>query len=148
MTAEPVGADAVVRSLTHDARGRVAAVTLQAPAACPRCAEGRGCGANPFGRRRKSGLVTVRLPADCAARPGDPVRLCLAEGQLLRAALLVYGLPLAGSVLAAVAAWSAGAGEGASVLAVLAGLAVGACLARRPLRQAERSTAGSLRVIS
>lgn len=148
MSLKPLGTDGIVRALHRDGDGTVAAVLLQAAEACPRCAEGRGCGANLFGRRPRAMLVDVRLPADCAARPGDTVRVALAKGYLLRAALLAYGAPLAGAVLGSLAAWTAGAGDGASVIAALFGLAGGAGLARRRLYRAEPAVAGSLRVTS
>lgn len=146
MTPEPLGTDGVVRALRRDGDDLVAAVMLQASEACPRCAEGRGCGANLFGRRSPATLVDVRLPADCAARPGDTVRVALADGHLLQAALLAYGAPLAGALLGSLAAWTAGAGDGVSVLAALLGLAGGAGLARRRLHRAGRTGICSLRV--
>lgn len=71
---------------------------------CQRCAEGRGCGGAVLGRvlGDRKYRVQVRCEND---RPtvGEAVSLQLDETVLLRAALLVYLLPLTGLLLGAVA---------------------------------------------
>jgi sigma-E factor negative regulatory protein RseC len=105
-------------------------------AACPRCANGRGCGAGVFattgGPRRIDALVAPGL----SVVPGERVALELEPRSLLRAALIVYGLPLTGAVSGALLAWLAGSGDGVAAGAALAGLALGLALGRRRLGQA------------
>jgi sigma-E factor negative regulatory protein RseC len=126
----------IVRELRRTPSGNLAEVLLEAAPACPRCAEGRGCGAGLFGRRRR--LARVRVPGDSASEfeIGQAVTLSVAGERLLGIALAAYGLPLAGAVLATGAAGLAGLGEGAAILAAACGLAAGAGLARRRLRSA------------
>jgi sigma-E factor negative regulatory protein RseC len=67
-------------------------------------------------------------------RAGEQVRISLAEGQLLLLAALFYALPLASLLLATLLAFWLGAGEGAVILAALAGLLSGIALTRQLLR--------------
>ena len=53
---------------------------------------------------------------------------------VLRAAILVYGYPLAGAVLAAICAYAAGLSDLLAAAAALLGLAAGMLLARARLR--------------
>lgn len=148
MVAERLRAGGVVRSVRAGSGGPTAAITVQAPATCPRCAEGRGCGAGLFGRRSRYSRIDVPVPDGIELYPGDAVSLDLDERDLLRASMLVYGWPLAGSVLGSVVAWFAGAGDSASALAALGGLAVGVVAARHRLRRAAPAAVRSLRVLS
>ena len=87
--------------------------------ACARCLDGRGCGMGLLGRR-SDGAVTLKLPAP-RQRPavGSSVALAASPG-VLRAALVGYGLPLAGVL----------AGAASGPLAAAAGLAAGILVAR------------------
>lgn len=71
------------------------------PETCPRCAEGRGCGGGVLGRligrRRPDVLVRGVIPG---LRVGDAVIVGIEDGVVMRAALWVYLVPLAGMVLA------------------------------------------------
>ena len=60
----------------------------------------------------------------------------LAPKNLLRAALIVYGLPLAGAITAAGAAYLLGASDPAAVTMVLVGAGLGLLIGRLRLRQA------------
>lgn len=111
---------------------RTVLVAVDPVPACRRCMEGRGCGA---GLMSASGATEVAVPAphglDLA--PGDTVELRLPAQALLRAALLAYGLPLAGLLLAASGAALIGAGEPLTVFAAGGGMLAGALAARRRL---------------
>jgi sigma-E factor negative regulatory protein RseC len=142
----PGAVDAVVRGLRTTAAGRIADLALMNIPACPRCAEGRGCGAGLFGRRNRAGAVSLPVPPTLELRPGQPVKLRLREQTLLAAALLVYGQPLAGAAIASGAAWLLGFGEPAAILAALAGLVAGMATARQRLRALERAGLTMLRI--
>jgi positive regulator of sigma E activity len=86
------------------------------------------------------------VPPTLELRPGQPVSLRLREQTLLGAALLVYGQPLAGAAIASGAAWLAGFGDPAAVLAALAGLVAGIATARRRLRASQRAGSTMLRI--
>ncbi len=63
------------------------------------------------------------------------VRVSLLPARLLRAAAIVYGIPLLGALLVAGGAGLAGFGETAAALAALGGLGGGYWLARRFVRR-------------
>lgn len=66
---------------------------------------------------------------------GDLVEIALAPNNLLRAALIVYGLPLLGAVVAATLAYTWTLGDASAAGAALLGLTVGIVLGRWRLRQ-------------
>jgi len=121
-------------AIVRDGRGVTAIVDVESEAVCARCASGRGCGAGIIaaraGRRRLEVAVSERL--DLAQ--GDTVDIRLAPGNVLRAALIVYGLPLAGAAAAAALAYTASLGDPAAAAMALAGLLSGAMIGRRRLR--------------
>jgi positive regulator of sigma E activity len=67
---------------------------------------------------------------------GDRVSIELAPRNLLRASLLVYGLPLAGAVGGAALAYLSGFGDPGGAIAALAGAGAGLLAGRYRLRQA------------
>ena len=89
---------------------------------CARCASGKGCGAGIGEMDGRPRRVNAVIPARYEIEVGDNVRIALAPDRVLAAALIVYGMPLAGGVVGAVAGY-------------LAGLAVGAILGRARLRR-------------
>ena len=111
---------------------RVALIAVEPVAACRRCMEGRGCGA---GLLYASGTTEIAIPAPSGLVlvPGDIVELRLPAAALLRVALLAYGLPLAGLLLAATGAALAGASQLTAVVAAGAGALAGVLSARRRL---------------
>lgn len=115
-----------------------AVVSVEGGAVCPRCAEGRGCGAGLYGQSRGGRLVDARIPGGLQVDVGDTVRLVIAPRDLLGASLLAYGLPLAGLLLGALAAAGMASAPGDAVAVALAGLGLGAglVLGRWRLRRA------------
>ncbi len=63
------------------------------------------------------------------------MRIALEPRNLLRASLLVYGLPLAFAVIAAALAYVTGLGDLSAALAALAGVAGGLLVARSQIRK-------------
>ena len=100
--------------------------------ACARCAAGKGCGAGLSLTRNRR--VEARVPPGAEIHAGDTVELTLAPNNVLRAAGIVYGLPLAAAASGAALAYLVGYGDPAAALAAVAGLAVGLVLAKRRLR--------------
>ncbi len=98
---------------------------------CGICAARAGCGHGLLdslgrGRRRTFTLPRASLPADVSV--GEALLVGVPEGAIVRAAAVVYGLPLAGLVAGAVLAPGH---DGAALLAACLGLAAGWLLARR-----------------
>ena len=77
-----------------------ATVSVDAASNCARCAAGKGCGAGLLTGSNRSRLIEVQLSPELGLKAGDEVNLALAPANLLRAAVLAYGLPLGGIVAA------------------------------------------------
>ena len=126
-----------VLSVEADTRPVHALVEVVSTFRCARCASGKGCGAGLLpgdtGPRRVEALV----PGNVDLQAGDRVQLQLTADNVLRAAALVYGLPLAGALGAAGLAWVAHAGDVGAALAALAGAATGAVAGHLRLRRVE-----------
>jgi len=119
--------------------GSYAVVSVEQMPPCPRCAEGRGCGAGLFGAGAGPRVVTARLPDGTGVRIGDTVRVVVAPRELLGASLLAYGGPLVGLLLGTLvaAAWPESLPEGAAIALAAAGLGAGLTLGRLRLRKAD-----------
>ncbi|MDP5240856.1 SoxR reducing system RseC family protein [Uliginosibacterium sp. 31-16] len=70
--------------------GALAYVKVQRSGSCGRCHEAGGCG----GGIEASGCQEFLLDNAFGARPGQSVCLAVPDGAALKAAFLVYGLPL------------------------------------------------------
>ncbi len=118
--------------------GRFAWIETQQRTACGSCASAEGCGtsslASLFERRNRA----LRVPNPIGAQVGQTVTLGLSEGGLLRAAFLVYILPLLAMIAGGIVARVFGpAGELATVAGSLLGFAAGFFYVRRRGRQME-----------
>ena len=120
--------------IIRDDRGVRAIVAVEAAAVCARCASGRGCGAGIFAARQGVRRLEVAVAGGSPLAAGDVVSIELAPGNVLRAALLVYGLPLAAAAVGAALAYALAMGDAAAAATALAGLAAGALAGRRRLR--------------
>lgn len=98
---------------------------------CRRCAEGRGCGGGVFSRLLRHRLESIPVTYSGSLAPGDVVLLGLDVAAVQNAAMLVYGLPLLGLMLAVGFAAYAALSELAAVFAGLAGFTAGLLAARR-----------------
>lgn len=114
-----------------------AVVQVERTAVCPRCAAGKGCGAGLLGSSSRPATFRVSLPSRGQFREGDRVRLILEPSDLLRATTLVYGLPLAGTLLTLLAGWLAmnPLSDTQAVVLAVAGLAAGLLAGRWQLRR-------------
>ena len=117
-------------------RDSCATVRVDTRAACPRCASGKGCGAALLQGNERVIELNIDLPGGVDPAVGDTIGLTISPVYLLNAALIAYGLPLAGLVLfAGLSVWFAGEGsEWISVAAAAVGLFAGLRFGRRLLR--------------
>ncbi len=122
-------------SLVDGPDGMRAIVNVDAAAACPRCAAGRGCGAGLFAAGADERRVEASIAPGVELAANDMVEISLAPENLLRAALIVYGLPMLGAALGAALAYAFSLGDAAAATAAVAGLAAGLLLGRWRLRQ-------------
>ena len=105
---------------------------------CPRCAEGKGCGAGLWSGL--SGVGSHSLPARVRIpdiHPGDDVVLGVEERALIQAAVYLYGVPLVSMLSSVLAVHALAAGELWTVVSALAGLAAGFALSRKLTSRAE-----------
>lgn len=123
-----------VVSVQSGMSGNRAVVEVDALVACARCAEGKGCGAGLLGQGERSRVLEAEVSPQLEVHEGDIVDIVMEPSSLLRASLLVYGLPLTTAVAFAGISWWFGSGDVVAVLMALAGLAGGLALARRKLR--------------
>ena len=127
---EPQG---TVVALLRDGIRHCAIVEVDAIEACPRCAQGRGCGAGIFSGRRGNRRVEATIRPGLEIREGDLVSIGLEPGNVLQAALIVYGLPLLGAATATAAAYLFAFGDLGAAFAALTGLGAGGYMGYRRL---------------
>jgi sigma-E factor negative regulatory protein RseC len=110
----------------------MATVAVSRAVACARCAAGRGCGAGLLSASEKRAKLQVAVPKELDLKTGDVVVLELSPDTLLRASLLVYGLPLAGLVTALSIGWLVAGplADGVAIGLGIAGLLTGLFLGR------------------
>jgi sigma-E factor negative regulatory protein RseC len=123
-----------VVEIIRDGRGCRAIVDVEAAAVCARCASGRGCGAGILTARQGVRRLDVAVQESGDLAAGDIVSVELAPGRVLRAALLVYGWPLAGAAVGAAFAYAFALADAGAAASALGGLAVGVVAGRRRLR--------------
>lgn len=82
--------------------GSLAWVETQRFSSCGSCRSQKGCGTTALSQWLGKSLSRVRVVNNLAAQVGDDVVLGLAETAFLRGALLLYGVPLAVFIAAAV----------------------------------------------
>lgn len=115
--------------------GTEAIVEAEQGGGCGSCGGGKGCSSGKLSQMLCVRPREFRVTNEVNARVGDQVLVGVADGLLLRSALILYGLPMlllfAGALLGAswMAGGEAGRDAGAAVGAA-AGLAAGFVLAR------------------
>jgi sigma-E factor negative regulatory protein RseC len=114
-----------------------AVVEVDVSKACPRCAAGKGCGAGLFTGSSRKRQVEAIVAEHISLAEGDSVEISLASENLLKAALIVYGMPLSGAITAAGLAYLAQLGDSIAALAALAGLLIGLFVGRWFLSRGE-----------
>lgn len=101
-------------------------VETLARAGCGRCDQPGGCGQNSITRLFASRNRRVRVATEIPLASGDRVLIGIPDGQLLRASLVVYLLPLLGLVAGAVAGhFGSNGSEGVSILGAALGMGGG-----------------------
>lgn len=117
-------------AVVRDCEGEQALVEVQRASACGGCSEQAGCGTGAIARHfgRRTARITVSNPI--GARPGDSVVVGYEERAFLRAAALLYLLPITAFAVGAGLLSVLGGTEGWGVAGAVAGLAVGLGLSR------------------
>lgn len=102
---------------------------------CGRCLRGEGCGAGVFSRLFSPRGSELWLDSSLRLQPGQPVRVGVQARDLIRAAGLLYGLPLLSFIIAA---GLAGTVTDQALASDLVGLAAGLAAATASLWMAGR----------
>ncbi len=115
------------RAVVAEAGAGYAWVEIQRRSACGGCQAGDGCATAALAKIWSGGQVRVRAISELSLQPGDAVIVGLADGVLLRGALLAYLLPLALLLAGALLGQAvfAGAGEEPVVVSGVLGLGLG-----------------------
>ena len=121
--------------------GNHAIVKVTAEGGCGRCSESGGCGSNVLGQLFRGGCRAYAAETSRLHAPGSTVDVSVAPEAPLLAAMLAYGLPLAGLLIGAAIGSSIHGDPGAAAGALL-GLAMAALAALGLARR----RAGQLRV--
>ncbi|HOW75257.1 MAG TPA: SoxR reducing system RseC family protein [Candidatus Competibacteraceae bacterium] len=115
------------RAVVAEAGAGYAWVEIQRRSACGSCQASDGCGTATLAKAWGVRSMRTRALSELSLQPGDEVIVGLADGVLLRGALLAYLLPLAlllaGALLGQ--ATFAGAGEELVILSGALGLGLG-----------------------
>ena len=112
-------------------------VRLQRASACGHCELSKGCGTGAIGRLLGNRSRPFRVETDRDLKPGDEVLLGVSEAALVRASLLVYGLPLIAMITTGLLAALAGLAEPWVALICVAGFFTGFRYASRLARRLE-----------
>lgn len=118
--------------------GRVE-VRLQRASACGHCELSQGCGTGAIGRLLGNRSRPLVIETEQDLKPGDKVLLGLSEAALVRASLVVYGLPLAAMIVAGLLAALAGLAEPWIALICITGFFAGFRFASHLVRRLEAS---------
>ena len=121
--------------MSDDHSHRQVIVEVESVVVCERCESGKGCGAGLLGQSKGDRRVAATVAENLEVRNGDLVSIELAPRNVLRAAIVVYGYPLSGAVLAAFVAYAAELGDIAAALAALSGLVAGILVAKFRLQK-------------
>lgn len=96
--------DAPIATITS-LSGGLATLSVARAEVCARCAAGKGCGAGLLGVDQTPAKIVVQVPESMNLDVGDQVTLELSPDSLLKASMLVYGLPLAGVLSILLLGW-------------------------------------------
>jgi sigma-E factor negative regulatory protein RseC len=121
-----------IRTRVKEVHGDWARLVCEQAGQCDLCGSGRGCGLSLMGESGERSLTVPRRPDGTRALiPGDPVLVSVANKVIIRAAALIYLLPVAGLLAGAATAQVLDMGDGISFLAALVGALAGAGYGRR-----------------
>jgi len=121
-----------IRTRVGEVHGGWARLVCEQAGQCDLCGSGGGCGLSRMGASRVRHLTVPGCPG--RTRPlvaGDIVLVSVADGDIVRAAALIYLLPLAGLLAGAGLAQMMGMGDGMAFLAAIGGALAGVGCGRR-----------------
>lgn len=121
--------------ITHIDTHHIHFKTTDPRASCPKCAQGQGCGANPwFKGIRPNANITYRLPhsqANPTVHPNTTAYLKIPASLLNRTATILYALALVGFFIGLSSAFLLNLNEGLQLISALSGSVIGLKLSQR-----------------
>jgi positive regulator of sigma E activity len=121
-----------IRTRVKEVHGEWARLVCEQTGQCELCGSARGCGLTLMGAAGERYLTVPRRPDRTQTLiAGDRVLVSVASGAIIRAAALIYLLPVAGLLAGAATAQMLGMGDGVSLLAALVGALAGVGYGRR-----------------
>lgn len=116
--------------------GNWALIQMQRQSACSHCELSNGCGTGVIGRLLGLRSKPVKIKNEYQLKPGDSVILGLPEEALLKASLLIYGLPLLGLIVGGMLAfWITGKSDLYAFVFASAGFVTGFQISARLARK-------------
>jgi sigma-E factor negative regulatory protein RseC len=109
--------------------GKLVELELQRGSACADCELSQGCGTGALGRLLGKRSKPLVIETEHDLKPGDRLQLGLSESALVKASMIVYGLPLLGMIVAGLLASFTIVSEALIALAAVVGFIVGFKLA-------------------
>jgi sigma-E factor negative regulatory protein RseC len=116
---------ALILSLDNLSGMPLAILEIERKTACGLCGQTRGCGNSIWGKLFAHQSTAFKAQNHINAKVGDSVIVGINEQALLKSALLLYILPLLTMFFAAILATQFHATDAVTILAALAGLALG-----------------------
>ena len=80
-------------------QGKLAEVEIQRQSVCGHCELESGCGTGAIGRLLGNRRRPLMVETDQPLQPGDQVVLAMPESMVVKASILIYGLPLVGMLI-------------------------------------------------
>ena len=117
--------------------GKRVEIRLQRDSACGHCELNQGCGTGAIGRLLGHRSKPLVIESDQQLKPGDRLVVGMPESAVVTASLSVYGLPLAGMIVAGLAADLYNLADTWVAIAAFTGLFAGVKLASRRARRLE-----------
>ena len=117
------------QAIVTSCNGKQVELELQRGSACAGCELSQGCGTGALGRLLGKRSKPLIIETDQVLKPGDRLQLGLSESALVKASLIIYGLPLWGMVAAGLLASFAAEAEAWVALAAGFGFFAGFKLA-------------------
>lgn len=92
------------KAIVVGVQGRRIEIEVQRQTSCGGCALSKGCGVGALGRLLGRRSKPIVINSELKLRPGDHILLGIPDQGLLKASILIYGLPMLMLLIAAIVA--------------------------------------------
>ncbi len=129
---DPSLEDSMVKTIAQvvEVTDRGVVLSAERQSACSSCASAKSCGVSTLSKAFSNKSLSFEAPPIPEAKVGDWFTIGIAQSALLKAASIIYMIPLAVMILTAALGVSLGAPDGWVAVAAAAGLILGLFAAR------------------